>query len=213
MNTLQIPITIDLPPAGEPASTSQPGTGQPVPINDSFQPGPSPEQSDASTEDDWDHSLASAIENAVAIAAGLQGFTAGSIGVMVTDDDTIHQINRRHLDHDYPTDVISFTYQRSSSRVEGELVISLCTARRTAQELGWDWRHELLLYVVHGTLHICGLEDSTATQRAEMRARELEALDRLGIADARRYSPAADDASGLPVDGCPTDAATSREPS
>lgn len=108
---------------------------------------------------------------------------------MITDDETIHEINRRHLDHDYPTDVISFTYDRSGSMVEGELVVSLCTARRSAAELGWDWRHELLLYVVHGTLHICGLEDSSAVERVEMRSQEQAVLQRLGISDARHYSP------------------------
>ncbi|HBJ34704.1 MAG TPA: rRNA maturation RNase YbeY [Planctomycetaceae bacterium] len=147
-----------------------------------------------STTDHWDDQLESAIQNAVASAAQARGFAAGRIGVMVTDDETIHEINRRHLDHDYPTDVISFTYDRSGSMVEGELVVSLCTARRSASEIGWDWRHELLLYVVHGTLHICGLEDSSAAERSEMRANEQAVLESLGIADARSFSPDQDQA-------------------
>jgi probable rRNA maturation factor len=141
------------------------------------------------TDADWDAELESSIENAVTTAAKSSGFSLGRIGVMVTDDDTIHELNRRHLDHDYPTDVISFTYDRSGATVEGELVVSLCTARRSASELGWDWRYELLLYVVHGTLHICGLEDSSPADRAEMRSHEQAVLQRLGIADARLYSP------------------------
>jgi len=159
LNTIEIAITIDLPPAADA---------------------------------DWDAELESSIENAVNTAAAARGFSRGQIGVMITDDDTIHEINRRHLDHDFPTDVISFTYDRSETTVQGELVVSLCTARRLAQELGWDWRCELLLYVVHGTLHICGLEDSTSTQRAEMRSQEQAVLASLGIADARRFSPDSD---------------------
>jgi probable rRNA maturation factor len=175
LNTLEIPITIDLPTAGD---------GSLAPPDHQF-----PRTANPSTTDDWDNDLESTVQNAVIAAAQSQGFASGRIGVMITDDDTIHEINRRYLDHDYPTDVISFTYDRSGSMVEGELVVSLCTARRSAAELGWDWRHELLLYVVHGTLHICGLEDSSAAERAEMRSHEQAVLGRLGITDARHYSP------------------------
>jgi probable rRNA maturation factor len=138
---------------------------------------------------DWDPQLESAIRDAVTTAANRRGCQSGRIGVMIADDETIHEINRRHLDHDYPTDVISFTYERAGSMVEGELVASLCTARRSANELGWDWRHELLLYVVHGVLHICGMEDSTPEQRAEIRTQEQAVLRQLGIHDALQYSP------------------------
>jgi probable rRNA maturation factor len=137
----------------------------------------------------WDPQLESAIRDAVTTAANSRGQLSGRIGVMIADDETIHEINRRHLDHDYPTDVISFTYERSETVVDGELVASLCTARRSANELGWDWRHELLLYVVHGTLHICGLEDTTPQERAAMRAQEQAVLRQLGIDDAWQYSP------------------------
>jgi len=128
------------------------------------------------------------IRDAVHVAAQSQGYSRGQIGVLVSDDQTIHEINRRHLQHDYPTDVISFPYGCSDDTVEGELVVSLCTARRWAGEVGWDWQTELLLYVVHGTLHICGLEDSTAEQRQQMRAAEQAALAKLGIRDASGLS-------------------------
>mgnify|MGYP003784159847 CR=1 FL=1 len=128
------------------------------------------------------------IRDAVHVAAQAQGYCRGQIGVLVTDDNTIQEINRRHLQHDYPTDVISFPYGCSADEVEGELVVSLCTARRWAAEVGWAWQTELLLYVVHGTLHICGLEDSTAEQRQQMRAAEQAALTELGIRDASGLS-------------------------
>ncbi len=130
---------------------------------------------------DWDPELEQSVIRAVWAAADFGGCDHGWIGVMVTDDPTIHEINRRHLEHDYPTDVISFTYEREAKHVEGELVVSLCTARRMAEQYGWDWRQELLLYVAHGTLHICGYEDSSEAERMQMRAAERTVLAKLGI--------------------------------
>lgn len=130
---------------------------------------------------DWDAELEQRVIQAVWAAAELGGFDDGWIGVMVTDDATIHQINRRHLEHDYPTDVISFAYEQAGRHVEGELVVSLCTARRMAEQYGWDWRQELLLYVAHGTLHICGYDDGTADEQARMRSAERAVLQKLGI--------------------------------
>jgi probable rRNA maturation factor len=125
--------------------------------------------------------LCEEIRRAVREAAGLRGFFSGRIGVLVTDDETIREINRRHLDHDYATDVISFTYSRSASGLEGELVVSLDTARAQAGAFAWGWDSELLLYVIHGTLHIGGLEDGDPRERAEMRQAERQVLARLGL--------------------------------
>lgn len=131
-----------------------------------------------------------AIRAAVRAAADSQGYRRGQIGVLITDDPTIHTINRRHLDHDYPTDVISFGYHRSGDEVEGELVVSRCTARRWAAQIGCDWHSELLLYVIHGTLHVCGLDDATAEQQQRMRAAERVVLTQLRIPDAERLQRA-----------------------
>ena len=129
------------------------------------------------------------VRRAAIAAAASQGFTSGIIGVLITDDETIHQINREHLDHDYPTDVISFAYSKQSPRIEGELVASLDTAKREAAALEWSVLSELLLYVVHGSLHICGLEDSTDEQRIQMRHAEQRVLSELGIANSIRFAP------------------------
>lgn len=202
MNTLEIAITIDLPThADDTEDASEPpdpvdlhADGQALP-NAQRLPGPAAQSPEIepgfkpSTESDWRPSLEEPIRSAVRAAARLRGFQDGKIGVMVTDDPTIHEINFRHLEHDYPTDVISFTYDRDDETVEGELVVSLCTARQSAASLGWDWQSELILYVVHGTLHICGLEDTTEEQRREMRLAEETVLSRLGIAGYRRFQP------------------------
>lgn len=140
------------------------------------------------------------LQKAVRLAASDQGYTSGAIGLLITDDETIHEINRTHLQHDYPTDVISFSYERSGSRVEGELVASVDTANRESAELRWSALNELILYVVHGTLHICGLEDESAPQRSLMRQAEQRVLAELGIENASRYSPDGEDdaSSGEP---------------
>jgi probable rRNA maturation factor len=129
------------------------------------------------------------IRRAVLAAAHSQGYTAGAIGVLVTDDESIQEINRRHLDHDYPTDVISFAYSQDAPRVEGELVASLDTAARESANVDWPVLHELLLYIVHGTLHICGLDDCNIDQRLQMRMAEQQVMSSLGISDAGRCSP------------------------
>ena len=125
--------------------------------------------------------LHAAICRAVRQAAQYRGYCRGSIGVLVTDDETIHEINARHLSHDYPTDVISFGYTQADDLVEGELVASWDTARREAVEYGWSATDELLLYVVHGTLHICGMDDQNDEDAKMMRTAERDVMQSLGI--------------------------------
>jgi len=137
-------------------------------------------------------SIMNRVRGAVIATASAQGFLVGSIGVLITDDETIHQINREHLDHDYPTDVISFAYAQQSPHIDGELVASFDTAKRQAASLQWSTLNELLLYVVHGTLHICGFDDATAQQRKQMRIAEQQVLCELGITNSARFAPDAE---------------------
>jgi probable rRNA maturation factor len=118
------------------------------------------------------------------------GFSEGSLSIAIVDDPTIHQLNRQFLAHDYPTDVLSFLLEHEGSRLEGEVIASADTALRTAQQLGWPAADELLLYVVHGTLHLIGHDDATDDLRAAMRAAERRCLARFGI--ELRDGPAAD---------------------
>ena len=103
------------------------------------------------------------------------------ISVAVVDDPTIHQLNRQYLDHDYATDVLSFILERGQDSLEGEVVVSAEIAASRAAEFGWTTAEELLLYVIHGTLHLVGYDDGTSDERAKMRARERDCLLRLGI--------------------------------
>ena len=114
------------------------------------------------------------------------------LSVAIVDDQEIHRVNREHLDHDCPTDVISFLYSadrtepegrgRTAARrgaglaMEGELVVSDETARREAPKHGLSPASELELYIVHGLLHLCGYDDLTPGERKVMRRRERELM-------------------------------------
>lgn len=114
------------------------------------------------------------------ILAG-EGVTAGRISVAIVDDATIREVNRRHLEHDYATDVISFVLDREGGYLDGEVIVSADTARAVAAELAWPAKDELLLYVVHGTLHLVGYDDRTDSDREEMRSRERHYLAGFGL--------------------------------
>jgi probable rRNA maturation factor len=114
------------------------------------------------------------------------GVRDARVSVAVVDDPAIHALNRRFLGHDYPTDVLSFPLERSDGRLEGEIVVSAETAVAQAARFGWPAAHELLLYVVHGALHLVGYEDATPRQRTAMRDGERAHLGRMGLTVPRK---------------------------
>ena len=121
------------------------------------------------------------------------------VRVEEVDDPTIHALNVQYLQHDYPTDVLSFVLEQTDNRVEGELIVSADTASREAAEAGWSPHDELLLYVIHGTLHLVGYDDHQPTDQAEMVAAEARYLQALGISlptDRTRWTSTATDHTG-----------------
>lgn len=109
------------------------------------------------------------------------GFRTGRLGVVLTDNLTIHELNREYLGHDYATDVISFTLEHHETHVEAELVVSAEVARERCMEFGWSDESELMLYVVHGTLHQVGYDDKTEKDARLMRRMEAAYLALIGI--------------------------------
>ena len=108
------------------------------------------------------------------------GVTTAEVSVAVGDDARIQALNRVHLSHDYPTDVLSFVYHANGNTVNGELVVSAETARRAGAEHGMAPHDELLLYIVHGTLHLVGCDDQTDDARRAMRAHERSFIAAIG---------------------------------
>ena len=121
------------------------------------------------------------LRKAVRIILSEKAVTGAQISVAVVDDATISELHQRFLGKDEPTDVLSFVLERDEDSLEGEIVVSAETAEVTAGWYDWPAEHELLLYAVHGTLHLVGYDDGTPEQRAAMRRAELAYLARLGI--------------------------------
>lgn len=106
-----------------------------------------------------------------------EGISTAELSVALVDDAAIHEVNRSYLGHDYPTDVISFVLSDTDDgSLDGELVVSVETAVREAPRHEWAASDEVLLYVVHGLLHLCGYDDLTDEARPRMRARERDYL-------------------------------------
>lgn len=105
----------------------------------------------------------------------------GRISIAILSDPEIREINREYLEHDYETDVISFELSDSEDFLEGEIVISADTAARIASEVGWSAQSEMLLYAIHGMLHIVGYDDHEDEDRDEMRSQERHYLEQFQI--------------------------------
>lgn len=112
---------------------------------------------------------AGVVERLVAAAAVYRGRTSGSVTVSFVDAPTIHRLNRQHRGLDRPTDVLSFPYDGSFPHGEGgEVLVCTPVAAAQAAKLGRPVPDELAMLVVHGALHIYGMEDDTASGVAAM---------------------------------------------
>ncbi len=104
----------------------------------------------------------------------------GEISVIFLADDSIREINRSFLDHNYPTDVIAFNLEDVPGKtVEGEVYVGFERAREQAGEFGVSYREELHRLVIHGVLHLLGWEDNTPEKKQKMAARENDFLAKL----------------------------------
>ncbi len=106
------------------------------------------------------------------------GCRVGDINVILCNDPSILEINRQFLGHDYYTDIITFDYSEEET-INGELYISVDTVRENAKEYGENFPDELHRVIIHGMLHLCGLDDHCDEDIKEMRAAENSALEHL----------------------------------
>ncbi|MCE9532851.1 MAG: rRNA maturation RNase YbeY [Planctomycetes bacterium] len=120
---------------------------------------------------------------ATAVLEG-EGVREAKISLAFVDNPTIHDINKRFLKHDEPTDVITFPLSGAGAKkLEGEIVISVEIAVEQAAERGHTVEAELCLYVIHGCLHLCDYDDLTDKDAAEMRVKERQYLKSLELPD------------------------------
>ncbi len=101
--------------------------------------------------------------------------TTGRLVYLFCNDEKILEINRRYLQHDYYTDIITFDYTRGK-RISGDMAISLDTVATNAEAIGCDYDTELLRVIIHGVLHLCGINDKGPGEREIMERHENEAL-------------------------------------
>ena len=99
----------------------------------------------------------------------------GKLTYIFCNDDYILSVNNQYLQHDYYTDIITFDYS-NSRRISGDMVISLDTVASNAEMLQRDHAEELLRVVIHGVLHLCGINDKGPGEREIMERHENEAL-------------------------------------
>ncbi len=102
----------------------------------------------------------------------------GEIAYFFCDDEKILEVNRQYLQHDYYTDIITFDYCEGN-KLSGDLFISLDTVRSNSELFGTDYNTELHRVIIHGVLHLCGINDKGPGEREIMEAAENHALELL----------------------------------
>ena len=118
----------------------------------------------------------------IARVAESHGRIARTLSYVFCDDEKILEVNRQYLQHDYYTDIITFDYCEGEV-IAGDLIISLDTVRSNAEQLGKDYDEELHRVIIHGVLHLCGIDDKGPGEREIMEAAEDEALAMLRQTD------------------------------
>ena len=103
-------------------------------------------------------------------------YKTGEISIIFCSDDYLLDINKKYLNHDYFTDIITFNYNENNTII-GDLFISIDRVKENAKELKVDFNNELFRVIIHGVLHLCGYNDKTQDQQKEIRAKEDEFLD------------------------------------
>ena len=107
--------------------------------------------------------------------AASYGKKVGEIGYMFVNDDKILEVNNQFLGHDYYTDIITFDYDEDDV-INGDLVISLDTVKSNAELFHKEYEEELYRVIIHGILHLCGINDKGPGEREIMEAEENKAL-------------------------------------
>ncbi|MFP6763036.1 MAG: rRNA maturation RNase YbeY [Planctomycetaceae bacterium] len=131
--------------------------------------------------------------------------TAATISIAIVDSQTMHTLNRKYLNHDYDTDVLSFLLDCSGGEsddrglpgiprgtgktIDGEVIVNSEYAIRIAPDFGWEPLSELILYVIHGLLHLCGYDDLTRVELPVMRQREREILALINLEQPATVRP------------------------
>lgn len=111
-----------------------------------------------------------------AVAATYEGRKVGNLNYIFCNDDRILEVNKEFLGHDYYTDIITFDYSEPGV-ISGDMYISIETVLTNSLKFHTSYDKELLRVIIHGVLHLCGMNDKGRGERAVMEAAENRALD------------------------------------
>ena len=112
----------------------------------------------------------------VAVVATYNGRKTGNLNYVFCNDQRILEVNKEFLGHDYYTDIITFDYSEPGV-VSGDMYISLDTVLTNSEKFHTSYEKELMRVIIHGVLHLCGINDKGRGERAVMEAAENRALD------------------------------------
>lgn len=115
---------------------------------------------------------AEALRALLARAIEAEGVDLRALTVVLAGRDLVLRLNREHLEHDYPTDVLAFPFAEEEGVVDGEIYVDLDTAAERNEEFGVTPEQEARRYALHGLLHLVGYRDKTEAGQREMRALE-----------------------------------------
>ncbi len=107
--------------------------------------------------------------------ADIYGKKIGDISYIFCSDEKILEVNRQYLQHDYYTDIITFDYTKGN-KISGDLFISLDTVKSNSLQFGYEYEDELNRVIIHGILHLCGINDKGPGEREIMEEAENNAL-------------------------------------
>ena len=120
------------------------------------------------------------VERGIRAVAAQYGFSVGELHYIFCDDEKIIAVNREFLQHDYYTDIITFDYS-THARVNGDIYISVETVASNAEQVNTTFLHELHRIIIHGLLHLTGQADKTPETKAQMTAKEEDALKKITL--------------------------------
>jgi probable rRNA maturation factor len=106
------------------------------------------------------------------ISTELPDVVASTVSIIFQTDDELLELNKRILDHDYYTDIITFELEHTDTLTETEIYISLDRATENAERFGSDLRSEVMRLVIHGLLHVAGYSDKSPVAKKRMQKRE-----------------------------------------
>jgi rRNA maturation RNase YbeY len=116
--------------------------------------------------------------------AATYGKRVGDVNYIFCNDERILEVNREYLQHDYYTDIITFDYTEDDV-ISGDLFISLDTVKTNSEQFATEYDEELHRTIIHGILHLCGINDKGPGEREIMEAAENRALEMRNEAQQR----------------------------